>query len=1111
MITLADTNQNTSIQNIFKKDYSVKASVGGTIEYNINNMVDKITATSSGLDHSLSNAFKNLFPIDSIFSMHRPLIPGIKYYIYTSEISAGVQTDTPPNSFENPRSLGLTYTPKPKPRLYYPGPDTTYKYWVGPKNSNINVSLEYFNNDATPLVKNIPCNKVIARFETSHDTPTSWTITATKSDNSIVTLGTGTSLNDNGEAIVYYNGTTWSTVEPATYSSTQSFKKISLSAVNSNTGKFIGVLELSPRWVVDITNDIQGIDLYKETSIQDDSILPVGTLSSNLLTLSLNKMDNTNNILKEFNRDLDFDVSKLYLDKNAIININMIVNDGSSDIKIPQGKYYIVEWSLSEFGSAIIKALDSSKILQDTLVPLILIQDTPATAIIKRVLDSIGFSNYKINLKVDESNNIIDSSVPTIRYFWTKDGQTVWECLQELCRDVQVNMFVDHNDVLQICTRDWIYDSNREESWIFTNSEILSNGSVSYIPNIINLNKKERVAGNSVKVLWSSPGTSGYVSNSAAPVWISSEDALAAGTLALDLTSSESNYLTINNQTIDQLITADLVIPDFEGYMLINGEVIEYEGIEFQYKKLSDNTDTTVLIKSASDFWKHSGLAKVDLNNINTFKPSGRYKIKKRGSLGTTPKSHSKAANTVYSTNTIDLIAPGDPEFKGDLTSVYTKPSMDWNTRSGSISKAFLPVTNFDKSKTRFTTNVFTFNSISTSSQPGYYSMGTRMFFDNQFDTGLKNSYATEQIGGFTFFAGEGGKKGYHIILNTTALSKSKKDIRVLKTTAQGNTTSLKTSQTNAVSTFAGVYAAQTYNIDVLVKSTYNNGTLFKNTITVWINGFRIDVEDTTNPLAPSNRLGLLCGQGICYYDYLYGLNIPGESDLTDIDYTSMYALSSYRYNGVYSDDTISMLFGDLIYNAGETKESRNGSLIEFGAVARQIKKQKTRYDSSNPAIPLYLSSGSNKNVTIMASKLQPFTAEMYVLNNTSGFTNLSDGQYNTFQVIGNPVVDGGVVEYSTDDPDSRMKKYPVQFESTWIQSQTDAKALADWITSTQLNKGQSVEMEVFGNPLILPGDLIKINYPAQDLYTTGRKYIVTSVRLSFLEGVSTSISCRAI
>jgi hypothetical protein len=291
---------------------------------------------------------------------------------------------------------------------------------------------------------------------------------------------------------------------------------------------------------------------------------------------------------------------------------------------------------------------------------------------------------------------------------------------------------------------------------------------------------------------------------------------------------------------------------------------------------------------------------------------------------------------------------------------------------------------------------------------------------------------------------------------------------------------------------------------------------LQKNTLTIFINGFRIDVEDNDpvkfgQPLAPSNRVGLLCGQGIVYYDYVYAMDIKEKDATSTTDYATLNSKGAYQYNGVFSDDTVSLLFGDLIYNSGETRESRNGTLLEFGSVVRQIKKIKVRYDSANPAIPLYLSRGQNKNVTIMADKLQPFTAEMLVMNNTSGTVNLHDGEYNTFQIVGTPVVDGGVVEYSTDDPDSRAKKYPVQFDSNWIQSQTDAKRLADWIVSTQLNKGRSIEMEVFGNPLIEPGDIIGVNYPIQDLSHTDKKYIVTAVRMGFSEGVTTSISCRAI
>ncbi len=1099
MIAVSD-----AVKNLFKKDYAVGISTGGTIEYNLNLMVDKIVATSNGTDHALSNAFKNLFPIDAIYSANRPLRPGIKYYIYTSETSPGQQTDTPKNSFESPRSIGMPT----KPRLYYPGPDATYKYWVGPKNENISIDVAYFDNQETPEVKLIPSNKIIARFETNHDTPTAWTITGTKSDDTTISVSGNDSDLQNGQATIYYNGSSWSKTAPSSYSGTQYFKKISLTATNSNTGKFLGVIELSPRWVIDISSDIQSFDIDKQTTIDEDSILPVGSMSSNLLSINITKFNETENIIVEYNRDEAIDSSKMYMDKNSIIEPYVIVNDGTSDVKIPQGKYYVVDWAVSQFGEASVRALDSSKILQDTISPLLLIEDTPVTAIIRRILDSIGFSNYNINI-IDN-----DTSIPTIRYFWTKDGETVWESLQALCRDSQINMFVDNNDVLQIYTRDAIYDDSRSQDWIFTNENISSGGVVSYIPNIVRLNKKEKVAGNSVKILWSAPGVSGYVANNAAPVWISSDDALAAGTLSENLTSTQSDFISLNMQSVDQINDEDLIVPDFSGYLLINTEVIEYEGIEFSYYKQSDSTVQNVVVKEASDFWKHYNLAITDAQNINTFKPTGKYKIKSRGALGTTPREHKVISSFGVPTyGPIDLTAPGDPEYKGNINSLYNSAKNDWEQkRAPKIGKAFLPITNFDKSKSHYTSGVITFSNMNISKKPGCFSMGTRMFFDNKFDTGLKDSYETDQIGGFTVFAGDTGKKGYHIIVSTTAGAKSAKDVKVLKTNSSGVTKELTTSQTSAVSEFAGVYAAQSYNVDVLVKSTYNSSNvLTKNTITVFINGFRIDVDDLASPLAPSNKVGLLCGQGIVYYDYVYAMDIEEKDSTSVTDYATLNSKGSYQYNGVFSDDTVSLLFGDLIYNAGETRDSRNGTLVEFGSVVRQIKKIKVRYDSANPAIPLYLSRGQNKNVTIMADKLQPFTAEMLVMNNTSGTVNLHDGEFNTFQVIGTPVVDGGVIEYSTDDSSSKAKKYPVQFDSNWIQSQTDAKRLADWITSTQLNKGRSVEMEVFGNPLIQPGDIVGIKYDLQDLTDTAKKYIVTAVKIGVFQGVSTSVICRAI
>ena len=53
MITVSE-----AVKDVLKKNYSVVTKTGGTIEYNLNNMVDKITAKTNGTDHDLSIAFK---------------------------------------------------------------------------------------------------------------------------------------------------------------------------------------------------------------------------------------------------------------------------------------------------------------------------------------------------------------------------------------------------------------------------------------------------------------------------------------------------------------------------------------------------------------------------------------------------------------------------------------------------------------------------------------------------------------------------------------------------------------------------------------------------------------------------------------------------------------------------------------------------------------------------------------------------------------------------------------------------------------------------------------------------------------------------------------------
>lgn len=1106
MITASNT-----VKDILKYNTTVDTSAGARIEYNLNTMVPYIKSQSSGADHALSEAFKKLFPIDTIYKPFRPLLPGIKYYIYTDEASPGVQTDTPPGSFETIRlNLGSTG----KPRLYYPGSDTYYKYWVGPKNENINISLEYFSDEENTNVKTIASNKIVARFETSHDIPSSWTIKATKSDGSKISLGNGTSLNSKGEAIVYYNGTSWSTEEPSYYSGTELFKSVSLEAVNSNNGKFLGVLELSPKWVIEIDNDVESFEINKETDDSSESLLPVGKLTANTLSININRYEQDLKNVVEYNKENEIDSSKIYLYKNAVIYPYVNIKNGSTDNKIYQGTFYMHSWDISEFGSAQILALDAAKILQETLAPEILVEDAPVTAAIKRLLDASGFSNYYIYVKKDEDDKVIDESITSVRYWWSDQEKTVWKCLQELCRDIQMNAFVDENNILNFYSRDYIYDNAKDTVWDFTSVPV-SEESNTLLPNIVTLYSAEKSSANEVKILYQVPFTSNYEGGSS-PLWQSEESYLGAGTLATELNENDDSYFTLNNTTIDTAQNQQ-VLYGFNGYVLLDNEIIEYDGVEYQYTPLEGGAPIEVDIKSQSDIYKYRSLSKAGYSSIYDpnsayFKPTGKYKIKQRGALNTKKETHlaspssfineaGESNSNKFNRYTINIATAADKKEKPG-TGTYKPPV---NRTSNSIQKSFLSLNNLDKDKTTFDIAVRSFNSVNTSKS--YFAFGTRMFFDSQFES-------PAQIGGISFFSNADGTESYHVIVRSTAAALMAKDIIIVKRYKVGSNYKvkvLKDSQTDHLNTLAGIYAGQSYSIDVLLKKESG-----KNTITVFINGYKITAQDVTFesgeievlPNSPTSNFGLLCGQGIVYFEYAYA------KDIEEADYNDLVNQMSYIYNGVYSDDTLSLLYGNLVYNLGNTSSSSNGSLFEFGTVAREIKRARVRY-TDKPAKPIRFSTANNRYATMLGYKVQPFSAEAFVLNNTSTYIPLDDANYSSFYVLGDSIQKSSPLEYYTYDVSNVSEsdnKEPVIFQSDWIQFESDAKNLADWIKSTVLNKNRIIEMQVFGNPLVCPGDIISINYPLQSMSKSeSEKYIITKVGHEYKEGFSTTISCRAI
>jgi hypothetical protein len=288
----------------------------------------------------------------------------------------------------------------------------------------------------------------------------------------------------------------------------------------------------------------------------------------------------------------------------------------------------------------------------ETIAPDILCEAYPVTAIIRRLLDSVGFTNYAFNLSSDT-----DDSIPVISYFWTNGSKTIWDNIQELCRDIQMNAVMDENDILQFYSRNYMYGRTVSSSWNFYYDK--ENDA---LPNIIDLNQKEIASGNQVKILWSTPISSNYLGSSGS-LWQAPTSFLVAGGLVDPLNTTGNKFLKINLSTLDKYSKFQSGF-NFNGYFLIDSEIIEFDAIGYQYVPkdrtpsiLRDELTETdvsndgrfinVWIENSVDVNKYRNFSKPGFDTISQdlyFKPNGAYRIKTRGVMGTTAANHNASS-----------------------------------------------------------------------------------------------------------------------------------------------------------------------------------------------------------------------------------------------------------------------------------------------------------------------------------------------------------------------------------------------------------------------------------------------------------------------------------
>lgn len=624
-----------TVKNQLKQNTSVSLGYKTLVEYNMNDMVNNISVivknkttqaalTDINIYQIVNNyiPFKNYFPYKSLTSPYRPEFAGIKYGIL-GDISS------PQTDYADPKTTSYRFNY----RTYYAGANNKYQYFVSKPNGDLCVALEYG--------KTVFTNKISIKFEISHGIPVSGDVrikvggSYTNIKNFTSSDIAGWSSTTPGVLNLYYNGSSWSTTESNL--STSSYVQITGIQVgvdkftSGGTSKYIALIDLSPRYVIDISSDILSFNIRRESSLEQE-IVPVGALTANSLNLNIVRYANATNSGKlriveydKTNTTFSTAASIIYLYKDAIVSQYISVNNEM----LLQGKFYMDSWNVDEFGNTDLLCLDGARILQKITCPEILCKQFSTTAIIRRLLDSIGFPNYKINTNSESTENGITKPV----YWWSDNNKSVWEALQEICKDNQIIASFDENNILQFYTRDHFFSTTRkiDVDWAFNYT---ASGSTQ--PNLISFSKTKKQAGTELLLDWN-PVYNTEKNLVQTRLWTSPSYNLSAFSLEKNLEQNDTHL----SYTVLSPYTNKLSVPEsYQGYLLVDAEIIEYDAVEYKYT-ISGTSWETVQVESPSDLSKYLAIAKTPATEY--VKPTGRLRIKNRALFNTVKRTHYKS------------------------------------------------------------------------------------------------------------------------------------------------------------------------------------------------------------------------------------------------------------------------------------------------------------------------------------------------------------------------------------------------------------------------------------------------------------------------------------
>lgn len=596
----------------------------------------------------------------------------------------------------------------------------------------------------------------------------------------------------------------------------------------------------------------------------------------------------------------------------------------------------------------------------------------------------------------------------------------------------------------------------------------------------------------------------------------------------------KGNSTTFDKATAGKVVTvydADIYVNNsifsygswgqFSGYLLIDQEIIKYDGVRFQSVDAVTNQKKYTTVKSPDEFVQLSDSSK------GAIEFRGRFTGIERGKFSTTKTYHevgidfSKWQRNTGVSSTSFTEYQYQKEETGEIENamkIHRAKAVD-GTRNTSIRRVFDKAYNhyFTRLKVRYTSKDHAGGIVIWPTFDANYKVTDGIFFEIKSSPNSKTIPATasqeekrEQIPYRSARWKEQNNKPYEIEIFQMKAGKKvqSSSVKAYADVRDGQAENIRISRgiTEKGKTkwqilmddkHGNPYAVATISVDLSDFSSSNKKSVAlytvgkttmyayhlggaKDTLSADEDKFSIGLAHILNNVL-SNRSGVTA-------------KVPYEIDNFDNSVRAVY------YNNVVFDDTSGP--AHAIENFWAYDEQDMGKKIST-ATAKKDEDNVIRdyqYDIYSP---------SDGEIAYAISRMTPWSAEIFAANTADRPVVLQNTSSQKYPMISGPIIEiSASTPFSEKKNESSISRLGIKlFEKTlkWISEKSDADRLASDILSLAKNGIKYVTISSFNNHLIQLADCAKISYEQKD-FNSDESYIVRQIDSSWDSGLKQEI-----